>query len=217
MTGLKRGVADTIPAAHAADALVWLQDDEFVTDGREYADGETVNAKVLVRTSTGVLSLDDATELEIEVDQRVFRPYPPGNVQIDGESIYSLIGEHPEPVLTLTHRDRLVQADSVVGHTEGSVGPEAGVTYVVRVYDEEGGTLLNTYPFAGDTWTYEAVDITADGDPPSVWMELVSIRDGIESYYHYGFPVTLVNDLFRVTEDDEYRLTEDGEERLIEG
>lgn len=191
MTGLKRGMADTIPDDHLAAAIVWLEDDDLVGDGREYVSGETVNAKVLPRTSTDVLDDSDAAELTIVVNQRLFRPYPPGDVQIDGVSIYTPVGEHPEPVLTLAHRDRLIQADTEVGHTEASIGPEAGVTYILRVYSSDEVTLYRTEPFSGDTFTYDASMVTADGNPTIVVMELVSVRGGIESFYAYRFPVRI--------------------------
>lgn len=189
---VKRGVADTIPAAHDVDADVWLIDDELVSDGREYVNGETVNAKVLTRTSTDLLDIDDATELEIETNQRLFRPYPPGDVQVDGTSIYELVGEYAEPVLTWAHRDRIVQADTSVGHTEGSVGPEAGTEYRIRVYDDDNTTLLNTYDVgAVDTWTYSDTDQGTDGASARVFLEIVSVRDSLESTYAYRFPVVL--------------------------
>lgn len=190
---LKRGVADTIPAAHEAGATIWLIDDELGADGDEYQDGETVYGKALTRTSTDVLDESAATEVSIEVNQRIFRPYPPGDVQVDAESIY-LIGndEHTEPVLTWTHRDRKLQADLLVGHEEGSVGPEAGTTYNIRVYDTDGTTLLReTDVGLVDTWTYDATMQSADGNPIRVWIELESVRDGVASQFLYRFKVVL--------------------------
>lgn len=189
---LKRGVADTIPAAHVAGRTIWLIDDELGSDGQEYQDGETVYGKALTRTSTDLLDESAATELSIEVDQRVFRPYPPGDVKVGGQTIYDVIGEQPEPLLTWAHRDRKVQMDVPVGHTEGSIGPEPGVTYNIRVYDEDGVTLLReTDVGAVDTWTYDAVMQGEDGDPVKVWFELESVRDGLTSYFHYRFKVVI--------------------------
>lgn len=190
---IKRGVADTIPAAHLAAATIWLVDDEIVSDGRVYGDGETVFGKALTRTSTGLLDISLATEESITVDQRVFRPYPPGDVKVDAVSIY-LLGDtlYPAPVLTWAHRDRIVQADTVVGHTEGSVGPEPGTTYTVRVFDEDGVTLLRTASaISGTTWTYDSAMQAADGNPVSVFIELESVRDDLASYFMYRFLVKI--------------------------
>lgn len=189
---VKRGVADTIPAAHVADTTIWLIDDELGSDGQEYEDGEIVYAKALTRTSVDVLDESAATELSLEVNQRLFRPYPPGNVQVGGFTIYNIIGEQPEPVLTWAHRNRLTQGDVPVGHTEASVLSEAGVTYNIRVYDEDGVTLLReTDVGAVDTWTYDATMQGEDGDPVFVWIELESVRDGIASQFLYRFKVVI--------------------------
>lgn len=190
---IKRGVADTIPAAHLAAATIWLVDDEIVSDGRVYGEGETVFGKALTRTSTGLLDISLATEESITVDQRVFRPYPPGDVKVDAVSIY-LLGDtlYPAPVLTWAHRDRIVQADTVVGHTEGSVGPEPGTTYTVRVFAEDEITLLRTTSaISGTTWTYDSAMQAADGNPLSVFIELESVRDDLASYFMYRFLVKI--------------------------
>jgi hypothetical protein len=192
---IKRGVADTIPAAHAAESTIWLIDDEIGSDGIEYQDGETVYGKALTRTSTDLLDPENAVEVSVQVDQRLFRPYPPGDLKVNGVSIYSLGDvEYPEPVLTWTHRDRKLQADVLVGHGEGSIGPEAGTTYNVRVYDIDGVTLLREDDVgSGATWTYTTALQSADGSPVSVWIEFESLRDGVASYFHYRFKVVLVS------------------------
>lgn len=214
---LKRGVADTIPAAHLADSTIWLIDDELGSNGQEYQDGETVYGKALTRTSTDVLDESAATEVSIEADQRVFRPYPPGDVKVDGDSIYDLLSvTYAEPVLTWAHRDRKLQADMLVGHVEGSVGPEPGTTYNIRVYAEDGVTLLSeTDVGAVDTWTYDAALQSADGDPAEVWMELESKRDDVASFFLYRFNLILGGEA-RITEDGVARVTEDGAVRLLE-
>ena len=190
---LKRGVADTIPASHLTGRTIWLIDDEIGADKDEYQSGETVYGKALTRTSTEVLLPELATTLDIVVGQRVFAPYPPGDVKIDTISIYSHgFSPYPEPVFTWTHRDRKLQADTLIGHAEGSVGPEPGTTYVFRVYAEDGTTLLRTEDVgAVDTWTYDSTMQTTDGNPLRVWVELESERDGVASFFHYRFYVVL--------------------------
>lgn len=190
---VKRGVADTIPAAHASGVTIWLIDDEIGADGDEYQAGETVYGKALTRTSTGLQTEGSADEVSIEVNQRVFSPYPPGDVQVDGESIY-LIDDSVrlEPVITWVHRDRILQADVLVGHGEGSVGPEPGTSYTIRVYGPSGTTLLRTEDVGAlTTWTYTSAMASADGAPDRVWIELESVRDDVPSYFRYRFKVVL--------------------------
>lgn len=189
---LKRGVADTIPASHSSDTTIWLIDDELGADGVEYQDGEVVYGMALTRTSTEVLNPDAAELLDVEVNQRVFRPYPPGDVKVDGQTVYAITGEHGEPVLTWAHRDRKLQADILVGHSEGSVGPEPGTTYNIRIFGDDGTTLLREEDVgAVDTWTYDATRQGEDGNPSTVWIELESMRDTVASYFHYRFRVAI--------------------------
>lgn len=189
---IARGVSDTIPAAHDAGATIWLVDDEIVSDGNEYQDGETVYGKALVRTASDLLEQEMAEEDSVVVNQRVFRPYPPGNVKINGESIYTATGEQVDPVFTWAHRDRITEADAAVGHTEGSVGPEPGTTYNFRIYAQDGTTLLREIDVGNvDTWTYDATMQAADGGPTSVWFELESVRDGLASHFNYRFNIVL--------------------------
>ena len=213
---IKRGVADTIPAQHATESLVWLTDDEMVSDRREYLDGETVNAKVLTRTASDLLAPEDAAELEIEIRQRLWSPYPPADVRIDGDSIYALTApDYPEPELTFVGRNRLTQMDGIVGHGESGIAVEAGTEYRVRVYGPDGVTLLETYDFADAPWTYDSTMQAADGAIGVVWMELVSVRDTLESYFPYKFLVPLSVGL-RITELGDNRMTESGDLRSLE-
>ncbi len=194
---VERGVADTIPRAHNIGDAVWLVDEEISSDFREYMSGELVNAKPLTRTSSQVLPLADATELSVTVDQRVIRPYPPGNVKVDGDSIYALAGLYPEPLLSWAHRDRITQQDQVIGHTEGSVGPEPGVYYRIEVFDFDGYASLRVENVTGTVWTYTYEMQYDDGNPERVIVEMVSVRpsadpsDEIESYFAYRFVVNL--------------------------
>lgn len=189
---LKRGVADTIPAAHLDGATVWLIDDEMVSDGREYQEGEIVFAKVLTRTSTDLLTLAEAIEDTITVNQRLMRPYPPGNVKVNANSIYALANPYLEPVISWSHRDRIVQADTLVGHGEGSVGPEPDTKYNIRILQADGVTLIRNVPeIDADTWTYTTAFQTADGLPTNIVVTLESTRTGLASYFRYTFALTL--------------------------
>lgn len=191
---VKRGAVDTWPLAHAAGSRVWLIDDDAGTDGRDYAEGETVEAFILTRTFSDALSIDDATELEAVMQGRVFRPYPPAAVTVDGDSILTLSGEHPEPVIVWVERNRLTQADVLYGFLEATVAAEPGTTYRIRVYDvATGGTALGTHDSISSPWTYDTATQVADGTDALgvVWVELVAVRDGVESLVPYRFRIAL--------------------------
>lgn len=147
---------------------------------------------MLSKTSSDVLDLADADENTITLAARQARPYPPADVKVDGVLAYNIVGEHNEPVFTWAHRDRKLQADSLLDHQEASVGPEDGTTYTIRIYHFVTDALLNTYDgIAGDTWTYDAAMQALDAATGTVRVELESERDGLASYQKYSFTVIL--------------------------
>lgn len=189
---IERGAGDTVPQPHDAGTHVWMIDDDMMSDRRTYAGGEVVSSRVLPRTMSDVLALDEADEETITLASRHAKPYPPGNVKVGADSIFNQAAFYPEPEITWAHRDRLLQADHIVTHGEGSVGPEAGTTYTIRVYDPSDVLLRDETGITGDTWTYDAGMQTADGDPTSVTIELESERDTLTSWQFYRFEVSLV-------------------------
>jgi hypothetical protein len=190
---VKRGVADTVPKAHAAGDRVWAIDDDFVTDGRTYAEGEDVDALVLTRTNSDLLDPADAVDMTLTLVARQARPYPPAKVTVDAAEALTLAGVHNEPVIDWVSRNRLVQEDQLVGYTEAAVAAEAGTTYNLRVYGIDGVTLLRDVPGAVAPWTYDVAMQAADGNPTLIFVELESERDGLTSYQLQRFPITILD------------------------
>lgn len=188
---ITRGCTDTIPADHAAGARLWAIDDDLITDGRTYLQGETAEALVLPRTGSKVLAQAEATELSVDLVARQSRPYPPADLKVNGVSVFLHSGQQIEPVFTWAHRDRIVQEDQPVGHTEASIGPETGTTYTFRIYDLDNNLLREETAIDAVTWTYTAAMQTSDSAPSTVRVEVESSRDSIVSYQHYSFTVIL--------------------------
>lgn len=174
-----RGCADTAPREHTAGTRVWFYEDAAGADPTEYTSGNTVYARLLTNTTEGQLAEGSAGTDNITMVQRQYRPYPPGNLTVNTE-VYpaSITGEL---ALAWSHRDRLTQADQLVDTDEGSIGPEAGVTYTVRIYD--GVTLKRTASgISGTTYTYASADETTDGGPfDPVRFTVHAVRGGLES------------------------------------
>lgn len=192
LTGtIVRGCGDTVPAEHEAGARLWSLDDDLVSDGRNYLAGETAIAKVLPRTSSSVLDESLAAELTVDLEGRHARPYPPADLKIDGVSVFAQSGEYPEPVFTWSHRDRVLQEDQVLGHTDPSIGPEPGTTYTFRIYKIDGTLLRTESGIDATTWTYTSVMQVADSAPSIVRIEVESARDSLASYQRYSFVVRL--------------------------
>lgn len=172
-----RGVLDTIPQAHDAGADIFVEiDGQAGYDNEVMVDGETVYYKALTVSSQETLALGSASPMTLTLDNRASRPYPPGNVQIGGEYWPATVADTSVSV-TWAHRDRTQQtATPHIAWTAGNVGPEAGVTYTLRVY--RGVTLLETQSgISGTSATIFSTPTTAG----SHRIELEAVMGGLAS------------------------------------
>lgn len=191
---LTRGILDTVPADHADGVRIWFADDYKGLDETEYVSGETVGVKMLPRTGLGVLDISAATQDNLDLQQRAARPYPPGKVRVDGmENPTALTGT--AFVLTWAHRDRTTQTAYFVDQASGSIGPEAGVTYTVQIYNAaSGGSMIRQYTgITGDSQYYPYIQGTIDnGGTPltSVRVELIAVRGGLSSWQRWVIAAT---------------------------
>jgi hypothetical protein len=200
---IARGCGDTVPAAHALGARLWCYQDLAGYSTTEYVGGETVNAKLLTRTGAGELDPAAATAVSLTLNDRQIRPYPPGNLRIQETAYPAMIAG--ELRIAWSHRDRLLQADQLVDTAQGNVGPEAGTTYVVRVY--LGGVLKSTSAAQAGT-TYTAPALTADG---VVRVDVEALRDGYSSWQRASVTFGYVRHQILVTEAGDILTAENGD------
>lgn len=85
MLTVKRGCFDTVPQVHAVGSVLYGWDNYSGLDSTEYLSGETINLKALTLTGSDALSLSEATVHSVTLGSRAIRPYPPADVQINGE------------------------------------------------------------------------------------------------------------------------------------
>ena len=189
-----RGCADTIPAPHSTGALIWFLHQSFGYDTQEYVTGESVAVKILVKSGAKRMAIENSPPQDLTFVGRAFRPYPPGNVLIDGTPWFSrrtLSEAHTELVFTWAHRDRLLQADILTGHQAGNIGPEPGTTYTVRVHKGDGTQVHQVVGITGTTFTYTVASArthlavgTNDSAIPG-YITLTSVRGSVESLQRY--------------------------------
>lgn len=177
VVGLARGCVDTVPVPEIpAGTRMWFVDTFRADDPTEYLDGELVEAKLLTKTRQGTLDESLASALSLTMDARAARPYPPAKLRINGSAwptaAFSRI------TLAWVHRDRGLQADQLIDTEAGTIGPEAGTTYNVRVY-QQPSTLLHQQ--TGITGTTYAHDFLLASDA-SLRIEVEAIRDGLTSW-----------------------------------
>ena len=169
-------------------------------------DGETVNLKLLTRTSSGELDESLAPSSVVTLDQRQFRPYPPANVRLNGEYWPSeVVGA---VLMQWAHRDRLLQHDVLVPWTDGDIGPEAGTSYQATLL--QGASQIQQENTAGTTTTLTP---TEDGQ---YTVTVLSQRDGLDNWQTFEHTFNWYRTEPMATEAGDIMLTEAGEEMIVE-
>jgi hypothetical protein len=189
---IARGCIDTIPAPHTEGAKIWFQAFAPTTDFREYASGDTVNVKLLTRTSSDKLDPDAAPTDILDIGGRQGRPYPPGDMRVNGTPFGDVTVVSGDTEFTWAHRDRVTQGNFLLAHDAGSTGPEPGTTYTVRVYDAAMTLLRTVSPISGTDWTYIAATRVADGGGTPLIFEIEAVRDGLVSWQKYVIEIDYV-------------------------
>lgn len=212
---VKRGALDTVPEAHAAGDDCFFWDTRSAADPTQYADGESVDVKLLTTTFSGTLPIASAAADTVVLGSRMIRPYAPGQFKINS-SYYPASLSGVAITVTWVHRDRLLQTgSSYLGMTDAGVGPEPGTTYTVRIYDDTATTLLNTESGISGTTS------TAYTPPSStnIRVELEAVCAGNVSFQKHthilAYTVASTGDR-RLTEDGDVRITEASDTRIVE-
>lgn len=170
---LGRGCADSVPVQHAAGERIWFYAGNETADSTEYTDAETVDVKLLTNTASQQLPLADATAIPLTFASRAARPYPPGQVRING--VVAPVVVIGAITVAGVHRDRVAQADQLIDHEVATIGPEVGTTYTVRYI--LNGTLVHTD--AGLTTPSSTYTPTGAG---LMRVEFEAVRAGLASY-----------------------------------
>ncbi len=185
--GVLRGCVDTIPAPHADNARIIFLTGNTGTDGREYVTSDVVDVKLLSNTSSATLNEALAPTDTINVIGRQGRPYPPGAVFVNWTPAFNNVAAGEDFRIDWTHRDRKMQADQIVGHWDGNVGPEPGVTYNLRFYSNSGSLIRSFNGITSNTRSFTDSDDTLTG---SMFVELEAVRDGLVSAQKYRFQMS---------------------------
>jgi hypothetical protein len=213
--GVGRGCADTVPQAWPSGTRIWAFDLFGTAAPTEYADGETVDTKVLTRTTEGLLEENLAPVRSVSMASRAARPYPPGLLRITDDLVTG--AAYPtdaagELLVSWAHRDRVLQQDTLIDENDASIGPEAGTTYTVRFYLDDvledtqtgiTGTSATPYTFAGAGLARVEVEAVRDG--------LVSWQPALAEFNYLPAPAD-----FRVTDAGDDRITDSGDRRITE-
>lgn len=199
---VRRGIFDTTPAKHLADARLYCWDTYSKSDKIEYVSGEVVSAKLCTVMGSGILPLSTAWTTSVTLNKRAIRPYPPGNLKVNAVS-------YPngplEGILSISwnHRDRTQQTSSTYeDYTYGNIGPETGVVYRVRGYADDV-LIWTEEPITGTSTTW------SPSDGGTVRIEVDALRDG-----HYSWQPA--NCEFEYIPNFDVRTTEEGKVRTTQ-
>lgn len=178
---VKRGVLDTVPAAHASGARVMVLTSTMARDETVRLIGDMVYYKCLPFGADNVLDENNATPDTLVFTSRASRPYPPGQFQIGGLYYPATLASAGDIVISWVGRNRLTQTVTLIGYDEANIAPEANTTYVVQFYD--GATMVREVTGLTTTsFTYTEAMQLEDGDITTLTVKLFSVRDGYESW-----------------------------------
>ena len=202
-----RGCADTRPWQHPGGVDVWFFSETIGTDGRIYAGGEQNGVKVLPWThSGGTMAVEKSPPQPITFNWRFSRPYLPGHMRHSASELAwfnnAKFGyDDGGLLLRWTHRDRVLQADQLIDHFQGNIGPEPGSVYKARIYNAGNDLLRTEVGISGTQWLYPWAQAMGDfgllvgsNAERQGFLEFMSYRDGLDSWQYYRIPFTIVAD-----------------------
>ena len=200
-----RGCLDTVPKAHSISARLFFAEEWLAADQTEYATGETVYGKVLPRTGQGLLDISSSPEDTLTMVGRFAKPYPPGNVKLSNVSYPAMVTD--DMVITWAHRDRLQQLGTIIDHTSGNIGPEAGTTYSIQILDASDNSIMESQSgISGTSFTSNLFFSNKN-----VILKLWSSNGGRTSFQSVEYPFILNNPQNILTQDGDPFITEDGD------
>jgi len=209
-----RGILDTVPEVHLSGSKIWFVDGYYATSIYEYAMNETASFKLRTISALGSLDISAATAHSLPLVGRFGKPYPPGNFKVNSSyfpaSYVSLTGTIN---ISWAHRNRVQQVAGFIDFTEGSITPETGVTYNLRI------TKVSTNAVLLDITglTTSLYDASLPSGSYDIKIELESQRDGLNSFQKQQHIMNFTYaGASRSTEAGDTRITENGNERIVE-
>lgn len=189
---VSRAVFDTAPVKHLSGSVALISNIQFLgVDERSYVDGDQIRVKLVSRTLQGDLPLNSALTDTVTMTSRFMRPYVAAYMTVNNEYFPSAVV--PRDIsgsynIAWRHRDRVLQADSIVGETSPSIGPEVGTTYTLQIFDSDTNSLLRVVDsIVSPQYEYTANMQISDGGSAVSNLRLVlsTRRDTYESFQNF--------------------------------
>ena len=204
-----RGCIDTVPSVHLTGTRLYFLDGFQAFDVLERSVGETIYGRALIRTGLDLLSISSAPEDSVAMVGRFAKPYPPGNLRLMGLSYPTQVTD--DLIVTWAHRDKTLQLATLIDHTSGNIGPEAGTTYNLEIRKISDNSLMDSaYNLTGTTFTSGLFFSTV-----SVKITLWSVVSGRRCFQDVVCNFVLNNPQNIMTEASELILCEDGDYLIL--
>jgi hypothetical protein len=187
IAGVARGLLDTVPADHAMGSRVYFFSyGAAVIQQTPYPADLTVTARFTPNSSIDQLPVTSATDVTLTTRSRSARPYPPGNISVNGRA-YGVRPATTAGDLTVSwsSRNRLTEGITVQ-QDAGDVAGETGQFFTVQKKIAGIAVGLPIYVGAAESFTYTAADRGAD-DPDFTKLTTLEIYSNVGTLASY-FP-----------------------------
>ena len=160
----KRGCLDTVPQTHSDGDYLIFADTLSETDPTEYIASDEIDVKIAAVTSLGEMNIAYITADSLTLNSRAVRPYPPANVEFNSNHWPLIIGGEDEVAITWNERNRLTQAGGTIldFYLASDVSAEAGVEYILRIYNENNVLCRTESSLVLTSYTYDTVTEVVD-------------------------------------------------------
>lgn len=183
---VERAVLDTVPGVHAIGDVLYFWDLFLTIDPTQYIESDSVDVKILPSNGSETLAEADAPTDTVVVAGRASKPYPPGRFKINGSYYPTAVAPVAAFAVTWVDRNRLTQADQLVGTFEAAVTPAEGTTrYALRFKRADTLALLVEKLNIGALTANVILFYTGD-----VICELYAISDNGESWQRHSHVFT---------------------------
>lgn len=177
LTNVKRGVYDTTPATHAANADVF-----FVLDWQSAPLNASATLKVTALGFNGVeTNIANEPTRSVTISRRALRPVAPKRLLIGGQ--YNPTALPTTGDVQLSWSDRTGETTTAFDVDDGAV--DRTRFYTLKIYNGSTGALLRTVTGLRTSYTYTNANESADNGgslAPSLIFVLYAERDGATSH-----------------------------------
>ncbi|QJI52987.1 tail protein [Xanthomonas phage FoX4] len=186
LTGVMRGVLDTVPQSHEAGAKIYLTETGYgEPNPTPYVSAQTVYAKLMPYNGRGSQPVEEASLLSTPVVLRSARPLPPGKIRVDG--FRPTEAPHVDGrgfVVSWAHRSRL--DETLASQDDDPRVPEPGTTYTVRAL--YGNELLVEKTGIANTAAGATITLV---ETREATIEIFSVLNDLASFQIQRFTVTV--------------------------